>query len=186
VLRNTRFISRVEHDISLFSCAHSWDIMSTLEINLVAYIRAPIYYSLFISAHRNNHVCLSAIHKKFREHHAQPSNFYSSFNSSDDIVSSPTKCSVNWSQKWYRSWICPLVDHNTRPMKRQIELRLYIARVYFNVQFYTKCAVLNPFVQFLKHKCAVTKLTKIALIKTVFSFTRYSCGCSRKFQKCCH
>jgi hypothetical protein len=35
------------------------------------------------------------------------------------------------------------------------------------VQFYTKCAVLNPFVQFLKHKCAVTKLTKIALIKTV-------------------
>jgi hypothetical protein len=31
------------------------------------------------------------------------------------------------------------------------------------VQFYTKCAVLNPFVQFLKHKCAVTKLTKIAL-----------------------
>jgi hypothetical protein len=36
-------------------------------------------------------------------------------------------------------------------------------RVYFNVQFYTKCAVLNPFVQFLKHKCAVTKLTKIAL-----------------------
>jgi hypothetical protein len=30
------------------------------------------------------------------------------------------------------------------------------------VQFYTKCAVLNPFVQFLKHKCAVTKLTKIA------------------------
>jgi hypothetical protein len=24
------------------------------------------------------------------------------------------------------------------------------------VQFYTKCAVLNPFVQFLKHKCAVT------------------------------
>ena len=36
-------------------------------------------------------------------------------------------------------------------------------RVYFNVQFYTKCAVLNPFVQFLKHKYAVTKLTKIAL-----------------------
>jgi hypothetical protein len=35
-----------------------------------------------------------------------------------------------------------------------------------NVQFYTKCAVLNPFVQFLKHKCAVAKLTKIALIKT--------------------
>jgi hypothetical protein len=32
------------------------------------------------------------------------------------------------------------------------------------VQFYTKCAVLNPFVQYLKHKCAVTKLTKIALI----------------------
>ena len=59
-------------------------------------------------------------------------------------------------------------------------------RVYFNVQLYTKCAVLNPFVQFLKHKCAVTKLTKIALIKTVFSFTRYPCGCSRKFQKCCH
>jgi hypothetical protein len=59
-------------------------------------------------------------------------------------------------------------------------------RVYFSVQFYTKCTVLNPFVQFLKHKCAVTKLTKIALIKTVFSFTRYPCGCSRKFQKCCH
>jgi hypothetical protein len=59
-------------------------------------------------------------------------------------------------------------------------------RVYFNVQFYTKCAVLNPFVQFLNHKCAVTKLTKIALIKTVFSFTHYPCGCSRKFQKCCH
>jgi hypothetical protein len=59
-------------------------------------------------------------------------------------------------------------------------------RVYFNVQFYTKCAVLNPFVQFLKHKCAVSKLTKIALIETVFSFTRYPCGCSRKFQKCCH
>jgi hypothetical protein len=39
-------------------------------------------------------------------------------------------------------------------------------------------------VQFLKHKCAVTNLTKIALIKTVFSFTRYPCGCSRKFQKC--
>ena len=38
-------------------------------------------------------------------------------------------------------------------------------RVYCNVHFYTKCAVLNPFVQFLKHKCAVTKLTKIALIK---------------------
>jgi hypothetical protein len=37
------------------------------------------------------------------------------------------------------------------------------ARVYFNVQFYTKCAFLNPFVQFLKLKCAVTKLTKIAL-----------------------
>ena len=37
------------------------------------------------------------------------------------------------------------------------------ARVYFNVQFYTKCAVLNPFVQFLKLKCAVTKLTKIPL-----------------------
>jgi hypothetical protein len=54
------------------------------------------------------------------------------------------------------------------------------------VQFYTKCAVLNPFVQFLKHKCAVTKLTKIALIKTVFSFIRYPCGCSTKFQKCCH
>jgi hypothetical protein len=31
------------------------------------------------------------------------------------------------------------------------------------VQFYTECAVLNQFVQFLKHKCAVTKLTKIAL-----------------------
>jgi hypothetical protein len=46
--------------------------------------------------------------------------------------------------------------------------KLYISRVYFNVQFYTKCAVLNPFVQFLKHKCAITKLTKIALIKTVF------------------
>jgi hypothetical protein len=64
-----------------------------------------------------------------------------------------------------------------------------ICRVYFNVQFYTKCAVLNPFVQFLKLKCAdsaVTKLTKIALIKTVFSFTRYPCGCSRKFQNCCH
>ena len=29
-------------------------------------------------------------------------------------------------------------------------------RVYFNVQFYTKSAVLNPFVQLLKHKCAVT------------------------------
>jgi hypothetical protein len=43
-----------------------------------------------------------------------------------------------------------------------------ITRVYFNMQFYTKCAVLNPFVQFLKHKCAITKLTKIALIKTVF------------------
>jgi hypothetical protein len=41
------------------------------------------------------------------------------------------------------------------------------------VQFYTKCAVLNPFVQFLKLKCAVTKLTKIALIKTVFSFKRF-------------
>ena len=39
------------------------------------------------------------------------------------------------------------------------------ARVYFNVQFYTKCAVLNPFVQSLKLKCAVTKLTKIALLK---------------------
>ena len=26
--------------------------------------------------------------------------------------------------------------------------------------------------QFLKHKCAVTKLTKIALIETVFSFTQ--------------
>ena len=58
--------------------------------------------------------------------------------------------------------------------------------VYFNVQFYTKCEVLNPFVQFLKHKCAVTKLTKIALIKTVFSFTRYPSGYSREFQKCCH
>jgi hypothetical protein len=46
-------------------------------------------------------------------------------------------------------------------------------RVYFNVQLYTKCAVLNPFVQFLKHKCAVTKQTKIALIKTVFSCIRY-------------
>jgi hypothetical protein len=37
------------------------------------------------------------------------------------------------------------------------------------MQFYTKCAVLNPFVQFLKHKCAVTNknslktLTQIAL-----------------------
>jgi hypothetical protein len=31
------------------------------------------------------------------------------------------------------------------------------------VQFYTKCAVLNPVVQFLKDKCAVTKLTKVAL-----------------------
>jgi hypothetical protein len=30
-----------------------------------------------------------------------------------------------------------------------------------NMQFYTKCAVLNPYVQFLKLKCAVTKLTKI-------------------------
>jgi hypothetical protein len=40
---------------------------------------------------------------------------------------------------------------------------VFITRVYFNVQFYTKCAVLNPFVQFLKHKCAVTKRTKIAL-----------------------
>jgi hypothetical protein len=28
-------------------------------------------------------------------------------------------------------------------------------------------------VQFLKHKCAVTKQTKIALIKAVFSFIRY-------------
>jgi hypothetical protein len=36
-------------------------------------------------------------------------------------------------------------------------------RVYFNVQFYTKCAVLNPFVQFLKHQCAVIKRTKVAL-----------------------
>ena len=27
VLGNTRFISRVEHDISLVRCAHSWDIM---------------------------------------------------------------------------------------------------------------------------------------------------------------
>jgi hypothetical protein len=33
------------------------------------------------------------------------------------------------------------------------------------MQFYTKCAVLNPFVQFLKHKCAVSKLTKISFIK---------------------
>jgi hypothetical protein len=31
------------------------------------------------------------------------------------------------------------------------------------VQFYTKCEVLNPFVQFLKHNCAVTKRTKSAL-----------------------
>jgi hypothetical protein len=30
------------------------------------------------------------------------------------------------------------------------------------VQFYTKCAVLKTFVQFLKHECAVTKLRKIA------------------------
>ena len=58
------------------------------------------------------------------------------------------------------------------------------SRVYFNVQFYTKCAVLNPFVQFLKLKCAVTKLTKILYnLKTVFSFTRFPCGCSR-CQKC--
>jgi hypothetical protein len=28
VLGNTRFISRVEHDISLVRCAHLWDIMS--------------------------------------------------------------------------------------------------------------------------------------------------------------
>jgi hypothetical protein len=27
MLGNTRFISRVEHDISLVRCAHSWDIM---------------------------------------------------------------------------------------------------------------------------------------------------------------
>jgi hypothetical protein len=27
VLGNTRFISRVEHDISIVRCAHSWDIM---------------------------------------------------------------------------------------------------------------------------------------------------------------
>jgi hypothetical protein len=51
-----------------------------------------------------------------------------------------------------------------------------VNRVYFNVQFYTKCAVLNPFVQFLKQKYN---------LKTVFSFTRFSCGCSR-CQKCCH
>ena len=30
------------------------------------------------------------------------------------------------------------------------------------MQFYIKSAVLNPFVQFLKHECAVTKLRKIA------------------------
>jgi hypothetical protein len=28
------------------------------------------------------------------------------------------------------------------------------------VQFYTKCAILNPFGQFLKLKCAVTKINK--------------------------
>jgi hypothetical protein len=33
-------------------------------------------------------------------------------------------------------------------------------RVYFNMQFYTKCAVLNPFM-----RCAVTKLTKNITLK---------------------
>jgi hypothetical protein len=38
------------------------------------------------------------------------------------------------------------------------------------VQFYTKCALLKPFVQFLKHKCAVSKLTKISFINLKQSF----------------
>jgi hypothetical protein len=87
-----------------------------------------------------------------------------------DISISPHFIHAMWINIWLRAVHC-------------IRIQLW---VYFNVQFYTKCAVLNPFVQFLKHKCAVTKLTKIALIKTVFSFTHYPCGCSRKFQKCCH
>jgi hypothetical protein len=41
VLGNTRFISRVEHDIS------------TLEINL--HFRAPMYYSLFNNIHDKNY-----------------------------------------------------------------------------------------------------------------------------------
>jgi hypothetical protein len=48
VLGNTRFISRIEHDISLVRCAHLREVScSTLEINLVfpsTHVLFSIYY----------------------------------------------------------------------------------------------------------------------------------------------
>jgi hypothetical protein len=45
-----------------------------------------------------------------------------------------------------------LSENDKVPVPAMVFL-LVPTRVYFNVQFYTKCAVLNPFVQFLKKMC---------------------------------
>jgi hypothetical protein len=70
------------------------------------------------------------------------------------ISSLPNELERNISYSSYQLIINTFMFYCTETKKR--------ARVYFNAQFYTKCAVLNPFVQFLKLKCAFTKLTKIA------------------------
>jgi hypothetical protein len=49
VLGNTRFISRVEHDISLVRCAHSWDIMFNTGNNQINGISAHPCIILYIS-----------------------------------------------------------------------------------------------------------------------------------------
>jgi hypothetical protein len=49
VLGNTRFISSVEHDISLVRCAHSWDIMFNTRNKSGISAHPCMYYSLCIS-----------------------------------------------------------------------------------------------------------------------------------------
>jgi hypothetical protein len=52
VLGNTRFISRVEHDISLVRCAHSWDIMFNTR-NKSGISAHPCIILYIISSRRN-------------------------------------------------------------------------------------------------------------------------------------
>ena len=43
-----KFISRLEQDIALVRCAHSWDILFTLEINFI-FPRNHVIFSIYLS-----------------------------------------------------------------------------------------------------------------------------------------
>ena len=48
---NMKFISRLEQDIALVRCAHSWDIMFTLEINFIFPCNHVIFSIYYIHKH---------------------------------------------------------------------------------------------------------------------------------------